>query len=58
MSRNAEDIRRFPFVRFFRVQRRPFATREPSERRYIGIDIQGRPGNGGEEALECGGEIC
>jgi hypothetical protein len=54
-----KDIRRLRSVRFFRVRRRFFAISKPSERRSIGIDIQGRLGNGGEAraVLEYGGEI-
>ena len=37
-----KDIRRLCSVRFFRVRRRFFATSKVSERRSIGVDIQGR----------------
>ena len=43
-----KDIRRLGSVRFFPVRRRLFYTGQPLEWRSIGIDIQGRPGNGGE----------
>jgi hypothetical protein len=59
MSRN-EDIRRLCPVCFLRVWRRFLAIGNHSERRSIGIDIQGRLGNGGEAGtvLEYyGGEI-
>jgi hypothetical protein len=54
-----KDIRRLRLVRFLRVWRRFFAISNHSERRSIGIDIQGRLGNGGEAktVLEYGGEI-
>jgi hypothetical protein len=54
-----KDIRRLRLVRFFRVQRRFFAISMPSERRSIGIDIQGRLGNSGDArtVLEYGEEI-
>ena len=51
-----KDVRRLRWVRFF-------AIIKPSERRSIGIDIQGRLVNGGEtkavldSELEYGGEI-
>ena len=43
-----KDIRRFCSVRLLRVWRRVFAISKPSGRRYIGIDISGWLGNGGE----------
>jgi hypothetical protein len=51
-----KDIRRLRLVGFFR---RFFAICKPSERRSIGIDVQGQLGNGGEAktVLEYGGEI-
>jgi hypothetical protein len=54
-----ENIRRLRLFRFFRVRRRLFAISRSSERRSIGIDIQGRLGNGGEAkvVLEYGGRI-
>jgi hypothetical protein len=56
------DIRRFCLVRFFRDLRLFFAISKPSEWLSIGIDIQGRLGNGGpggeaKAVLECSGEI-
>ena len=53
-----KDIRRLRLVRFLSVWRRLFSISNHSERRSIGIDIQGRLGNGGKaKAVEYGGEI-
>ena len=62
MSRNENERRTLTsFDLFFRVLRRSlfFATSKPSERRSIGIDIQGQLGIGGEAKalLENGEEI-
>ena len=53
-----KDIRRLRLVRFISVWLRLFSISNHSERRSIGIDIQGWVGNGGEAktVLEYGGK--
>ncbi len=53
-----KDLRCPRPVPFFRIRRRFFAIRKPSEWQYIGIDIPGQLGNGREAkaVLEYGGD--
>jgi hypothetical protein len=52
-----KDIRRFCLVCFFRVWRRFFAISKPSEQRFMGIDIRGQLGNGGDWRGEGGAGV-